>query len=243
MTLSKRLQAIADMVTPGLKLADIGTDHAYIPISLAEEGIIPAALAMDVREGPLERAAAHIRDHCLQDKVKTRLSDGAAGLKTGEADSVVISGMGGLLMMRILSEGAAVLSYADELILQPQSDISSVRRFLYESGYMIDLENMVCEDGKYYSMFRAVRRHGCCPEEYEYKYDIDFEFGKLLMDAHHPVLKAWLNADLLKTEMIMAQLRDKNTKTGNARLAQMQEHAARLREALERCSGSPGSES
>ena len=105
MELSKRLQAVAGLVTAGSRLADIGTDHAYIPIYLARSGKIPEAVAMDVNRGPLERAEENIRAYELEDRIKTRLSDGFSALEQGEADSAVIAGMGGGLMSRILKEG------------------------------------------------------------------------------------------------------------------------------------------
>ena len=107
MELSKRLQAVADLVTAGYRVADIGTDHAYIPIFLLASGKIPGAAAMDVNEGPLERARCHIEENGLTEKISLRLSDGLAGLRPGEAESVVIAGMGGGLIIRILTEGIA----------------------------------------------------------------------------------------------------------------------------------------
>lgn len=105
MQLSKRLAAVADMVTPGLVLADIGTDHAYIPIYLVEQQIIPRAIAADANRGPLARASAHIREHALEEKIETRLSDGLAAFSPEEAQSIVIAGMGGALTIRILENG------------------------------------------------------------------------------------------------------------------------------------------
>ncbi|MCD8346531.1 MAG: class I SAM-dependent methyltransferase [Lachnospiraceae bacterium] len=105
MQLSKRLAAVADMVTPGLVLADIGTDHAYIPIYLMEQQIIPRAIAADINRGPLARADAHIREHALEKKIETRLSDGLKAFAPNEAQSIVIAGMGGALTIRILENG------------------------------------------------------------------------------------------------------------------------------------------
>ena len=81
MELSKRLEAVADMVTPGMRLVDVGTDHGYIPIDLVRRGVIPSAIAMDINEGPLQRAKEHIREHGLEDKIQTRLSDGLCNLE------------------------------------------------------------------------------------------------------------------------------------------------------------------
>ena len=109
MELSRRLQAVADLVTAGYKAADIGTDHAYIPIFLVKNGRIPCAIAADVNEGPLERARMHVKENGLEDRIELRISDGFVSFKPGETESAVIAGMGGRLMMRILSEGAEVV--------------------------------------------------------------------------------------------------------------------------------------
>ena len=105
MELSTRLKAVADFVTAGYKLADIGTDHAYIPIALMEQNLIPGAIAMDINEGPLQRAGEHIAENRMEKKIEIRLSNGFSALKKGEAESAVIAGMGGGLMIRILTEG------------------------------------------------------------------------------------------------------------------------------------------
>lgn len=154
MQLSKRLRAVADLVPGGTVLADVGTDHAYIPIALVEEGKIPRALAMDINQGPLTRAEENIKAHGLEEKIETRLSDGLEKMKKGEADTVLIAGMGGLLTVRILSSKREVLGGAT-LVLQPQSDLPSVRGWLTEEGYAITAEDLVLEDGKYYQMMRA----------------------------------------------------------------------------------------
>ena len=105
MKLSKRLETVASFVPKGSNIADIGTDHGYVPIYLVREGQAEHAVAMDVRKGPLERARAHVAEAGLGSRIDVRLSDGLAGLKPGEADCVVIAGMGGELIIHILEEG------------------------------------------------------------------------------------------------------------------------------------------
>ena len=135
MELSVRLQAVADMVTEGTKVADVGTDHAYIPIYLVEHDKNPSAIAMDINRGPLKKAEENISSHNLENKIETRLSDGLKQLHLGEADSVVIAGMGGGLVVKIMEEGTLHKKYVKEWILQPQSEISKVRQYLNENGY------------------------------------------------------------------------------------------------------------
>ena len=154
--LSKRLTAVAALVSSGSRLADIGTDHAYVPIRLVQEGRIPGALAMDVKDGPLARAREHIREQGLEQYIQTRKSDGLAALQPGEADTVLMAGMGGLLMIRILEAGRCHWQQVPEWILQPQSKVGEVRRFVREAGFIIADEDFVEEDGKYYPMMRLI---------------------------------------------------------------------------------------
>lgn len=153
--LSPRLKAIAAMVEAGSRLADIGTDHGYLPIWLLEAGKIPSAIAMDVREGPLLRARAHVEEHGLSDRIKLRLSDGFSALSPGEADGAVIAGMGGPLTVRILEGGKKVAKSLRYLVLSPQSEILVVRRYLLEQGYGILSEDMILDEGKYYTVMKA----------------------------------------------------------------------------------------
>ena len=155
--ISRRLKAVAALVSPGLVLADVGCDHGYIPIYLIQKGQIPRAIAMDINQGPLLRAREHIREWGLEAYIETRLSDGLKALEPGEAQCLVIAGMGGPLMERILTQGAPVLKDMKELILQPQSEIGHFRQFLAENGYRIIEEDMVEEEKKYYPMMKAVQ--------------------------------------------------------------------------------------
>lgn len=200
MELSKRLYAVAGLVTEGASVADIGTDHGYVPIYLVERGIASKVIAMDVNQGPLNRARMHIVGHGLGDRIEIRLSDGLARIRPGEVDTVIVSGMGGPLTIRILQEGKEVADQLNALILQPQSEICRVRRFLTENGYRIEQEDMVLEDGKYYPVMRVVHGTKEPYEEWEYLY------GKRLLEARHPVLLEFLKRELHIKESILEQL-------------------------------------
>ena len=154
--LSRRLNTVASMVTPGNTVADVGCDHGYLPIMLVREGIAPSAIAMDVRPGPLSRAKAHIEEYGLTTKIETRLSDGLSGLSSGECDTLVIAGMGGPLIEKILGDAPSKARSFKEMVLGPQSDVPHFRRWLYENGFSIIDEAMVCEEGKYYPLIKAV---------------------------------------------------------------------------------------
>lgn len=204
MELSKRLKAVADMVGTGSVLADIGTDHAYIPIWLVSRESVPRAVAMDVNEGPLKRAQENILQNGLEEKIETRLSDGFKALAPGEADAAVIAGMGGGLTIRILKSGMEVVRSLKECILQPQSEIDKVRTFLLEEGFSFIREDMVEEDGKYYPMM-CVRPPGSpeCTAESEKWPETELLYGRLLLEERHPVLRDYLEREIrIKTGII-----------------------------------------
>ena len=156
--LSKRLQMLADLVTKGNSVADVGCDHGFLSIYLVQSGISPKVIASDVRPGPLSAAQEHVAEAGLEQYIETRISDGLMEYWPGEADTLVCAGMGGRLMQQILMQSEPVTREFAELILQPQSELMSFRIFLREQGYRIAQERIVCEDGKYYFAFRAVHR-------------------------------------------------------------------------------------
>ncbi len=229
MQISKRLEAVAGMVTPGCIIADIGTDHAYIPIYLVSGGTAPRAIAMDVNRGPLEKAVIHIRQYGLSDRIETRLSDGLTAMQPGEAKSIVIAGMGGPLVIRILTEGAKCAEAAEELILQPQSEIRLVRAYLEENGYRIVQEDIVCEEGKFYPMMKAVHAEKHAPDRMS---AAQLRYGPLLLAARHPVLKDYLNREKELNERILAALEGQETETSAARRVQVEHELVIIREAL-----------
>ena len=219
MELSKRLKAVAELVTPGMRLADVGTDHGYIPIYLTEAGVIPSAIAMDINKGPLERAKEHIREHGLEGKIQTRLSDGLKNLQMNEADCMIAAGMGGGLVIRILSEERDTAGSLKELILQPQSEIDSVRKYLTEEGYRIVAEDMVYEDGKYYPMMKAVP---CMAGAGEIPYsEEELEFGRVLLQQAHPVLGQFLERDMEIQNRILSALESQESVRAKKRMEEI----------------------
>ena len=196
--ISNRLTTAAALVTQGYTLADVGTDHGYIPIYLLQQKKIPAAIAMDINEGPLERAKEHIALYGLQAYIQTRLSDGVAALKPGEVEAVLIAGMGGGLVMHILKDGEKVCQSAKELILQPQSEIERVREFLREEGYAILAEDMVYEDGKFYPMMKVqYQGENENAQKASEVLKLSDLYGGLLLQNRHPVLKTFLEKEKL----------------------------------------------
>lgn len=229
MELSKRLQAVADMVTPGMRLADIGTDHAYIPIYLMESGKIPHAIAMDINKGPLERAKEHIEEYGLQDQIQIRLSDGMAQLMEQEADCAVMAGMGGGLVIRILEDGCQIASQLEELVLQPQSELAKVRTYLLEHGYQILGEDMVCEDGKYYPMMK-VKPGNASGEIWRQE---ELEYGKYLLTSAHPVLKQFLDREIQIYQNVLESMTEQNSERVRERQVELEDKIQNIQKLLQ----------
>ncbi|WCK53452.1 class I SAM-dependent methyltransferase [Aneurinibacillus sp. Ricciae_BoGa-3] len=152
---SRRLQAIGSMVTPGSRVADIGSDHAYLPTYLIEQNIAPFCIAGEVNRGPYESALRQVRSAGLTDKIDVRLGDGLAVVNRGEVDSICIAGMGGSLMVSILEARVAELD-VKELVLQPNVAAPQLRRWLLDHGWQITGEKLIEEDGILYEIMRAV---------------------------------------------------------------------------------------
>lgn len=226
MQLSKRLEAVANLVTKGNRLADIGCDHAHTSIYLAERGVIPSGIAMDINKGPIERARENIRLYGYSDRIVTRLSDGAKELKMGEADTILISGMGGSLMVKILSDSREVVEAAKELVLQPQSDISGVRHYLHELGFAIVEEFMLSEDGKNYTGIKAVKG------EEIYEKEVFYRYGKLLLESKNPVLKEFLVYGKTSFERVAKELKKQPYDRNKQRLSELLKELEYIEEAL-----------
>lgn len=154
--LSKRLTAITELVTPGNRVVDVGTDHAHVPIYLIQSGRVPSALGMDVRQGPLDIAAENLEMTGLTDKVELRLSDGLEKYEIGEAQTCIIAGMGGMLMAGMIDAEPDKAASMQELILEPQSEYQALREALIRNGIGIVYETAVLEEGKSYPIIRAV---------------------------------------------------------------------------------------
>ena len=228
MELSKRLYAVAGLVTEGASVADIGTDHGYIPIYLVEQGISPRVIALDINKGPLERARMHIIGHGLKDRIETRLSDGLAAVAPGEVDTMIAAGMGGGLVIKILTEGKEVVDTLSTCILQPQSEIYRVRQHLAANGLRITQEDMVEEDGKFYPMMKVV--HG----QTESYTDCEYIYGKCLLKEKHPILKKYLEREMQIKESVFRQLfKHKDSESAAKRMEAIKKDIILIEEALQ----------
>ena len=229
--LSERLTAIAEMVTEGNRLVDVGCDHGYLPVYLMLQHKIPGAIATDVGKGPLARAQEHIAQYHMEAYIETRLCNGLSEIRSDEGDTLVIAGMGGPLMERILSEGRYALPGFQELILQPQSDIPHFRRFVMQNGYQIIQEEMILEDGKFYPIMKAVPYEGEWPVVWSREEEM---FGRLLLERKHPVLKLYLERELRIRSEISAQLELASGDAAKKRRMEVEEEKQLILTALKR---------
>ncbi len=164
--LSKRLQTVVSMVTPGNSVADVGCDHAHTGIFLIQSGVSPKVIAMDLRRGPLEKAEENVKEAGLIDRIELRLSDGLQMLKEGETDTILISGMGGPLILSILEKGLEKAKASKELILSPQSDLENFEEGLVNLGFVAQAVRIEEDEGKFYFIYRAVpKNEGCTAKD------------------------------------------------------------------------------
>ncbi len=233
--LSKRLQMLADMVTRGNRVADVGCDHGFLSIRLVQDHISPSVLAMDVRKGPLAAAVEHIAGFGLGEYIETRLSDGLQRMEAGETDALVCAGMGGRLMEKILTDSMEKVRGMKELILQPQSEIKEFRAFLRMSGFKITEENAVYEEGKFYFAMKAV--YGAekaealevCRDGEQNLFD---EYGELLLRQKNPVLKQYLLFRRGVAEQLAEKVSAENTERAAVRLEEIKNEQGQIQKAL-----------
>lgn len=199
--LSRRLKALANLVTPGNVAADVGCDHGFLSIYLIEQGISPRVIASDVRKGPLSAARAHVAERGLSTYIETRLSDGLCAYYPGEAQTLICAGMGGRLMQRILLQSMETAKGFQELILQPQSELWQFRIFLREQGFSVTDEKILEEDGKYYFLFRVRPGEEKTPQD-----RLGDKYGAGLLRERNPLLMRYLEKLLANCQAVRETL-------------------------------------
>ena len=208
MKLTDRLLKIASLVTKGKKIADIGTDHGYIPVHLLNEGNIDFAILADVNKGPLENARKEVRHNNLIDKVDLRLGSGIEVLKKGEVDEVIIAGMGGILISELLEANIEVAQSTEKFILQPMQAQKELRKYLLNNGYEILDEVLVREDFRIYEIIVAKYTGKNTNVEDE----IFYEVGNKLIENKDELLNEFIDKRIHTYTSILNKLEGKSGK-------------------------------
>ena len=255
MKLSKRMEMILDIAGKIRKrtwsqfdFVESGCDHAYLSIELLKRGYARKVYAMDIVEGPLRSARENIERELgkteYEFRIETRLSDGLVNLKEGEADALLIAGMGGGTILHILTERNDLVSAMKCLILQPQSEIDQVRRYLVKQGFWILFENMVEEDGKFYSVIGAVREDWFMltqnPDEREKTEnkagkelsEEEYLFGPVNLREKNEVLHVFLLRKEKKLEQILRELANAQSERTKESFLRVQKEYSQIKSIL-----------
>lgn len=200
--LKGRLKLISDKIPVCNVVADIGTDHAYLPIYLIQNGRCQRSIASDVKPGPVQVANRNIVKYKLSDKIETRMGSGLDTLELNEADAVIIAGMGGTLLAELLEAGAQKASSANVLVLQPMNDLDVVRKWLYDHCFEIFDEELSSEGNKIYCVISA-RSTG---QNKSYK-DFELHVGECLLKKQDPLLLPYCQMKVKQIDRVLGQLK------------------------------------
>lgn len=224
MELAKRLAALAAYVPAGSVAADIGTDHAYLPIFLVKEGICPRVIATDLNPGPFRSAGRKVEEYNLADKIDLRLGDGLKALEQGEADVVVLAGMGGNTIREILASSPEVLKKLNRLVMQPMADPEDLRVWLTANGWKITDETLVEEDGRIYIIVVAD------PGRERTEDPLLLELGPRLLEKKDPLIDEYLGKVIEKYERVLAGLSAARSEAAREKARELGKRLTRIRE-------------
>ncbi|MBO9129611.1 tRNA (adenine(22)-N(1))-methyltransferase TrmK [Bacillus sp. 165] len=206
--LSKRLEEVAKEIPQGAKLADIGSDHAYLPCYAVLQNKITYAIAGEITEGPLQSAKSKVNQYGLQEKIEVRKGDGLTVISQGEVDAITIAGMGGALIRDILEAGKTKLEGVTRLILQPNIGAHNIREWLIANSWELIKEKILKEDGKIYEILVAEKGNPMMP--YEIKRENGLFLGPFLMKEKSEVFKEKWTHELKNLKHIYEQLQNAN---------------------------------
>lgn len=207
MEIASRLKYVAMMVDKCSKVADIGTDHGYLPIYLINNGTCEKAIASDVNSGPLNKAKMNIKKYALEDKIQCRLGGGFSVIKENEVDVAVVAGMGGNLIRDIIEEKMKVFKTLQYAVLQPVQNPEILRKYLYDSGFNIIDEELCIDEDKYYEIIKV-----CYAKDFVIKDDIYYEISEKLIEKNHPLLKKYIEYKINKNNTIIESIADESDK-------------------------------
>ncbi|WP_422444171.1 tRNA (adenine(22)-N(1))-methyltransferase [Thermoanaerobacterium sp. DL9XJH110] len=226
MELGKRLQTVASLVPKGHVVADIGTDHAHLPIYLITKGISPKVIATEIRCGPYKKALENIKKAGLQKVIELRLGAGLKPISPGEARTAVISGMGGEAIIEIIKESREVALSLDFLILQPMRNQANLRRELFQMGFKIENENVIAEGKRFYEVLVARK---ACQGRYD---EIDVVVGPVLRLQKNSTVTDYIKERISRLESLIELLKKMETEAGRAALEKYQKELNILREVI-----------
>ena len=226
--LSKRLERVSTYIPSGAILADIGSDHAYLPCYAIKEGIASQAIAGEVVEGPFRSAVAQVKESGLEEQIAVRKGNGLEVLAAGEASAITICGMGGSLITRILDEGKEKLSGQERLILQPNIGSQFIRKWLMDKDWQLIAEEILEEDGKIYEILVAEKGEPNKPYDGQ-NAEAAILMGPYLLKGQNEVFKKKWNQELTHWRRIIRQVEE----SGNERSMEKKEELARLIEIVE----------
>ncbi|QRN86455.1 SAM-dependent methyltransferase [Clostridia bacterium] len=204
--ISHRLKAIANLLTDGQTIVDIGTDHAYLLIHLIEEKKYAQAVGVDIHKGPYKAAIENVAAHGLQDSIEIRLGDGLGPVSVDEMDRVAIAGMGGHTICKILTEYPEKTDKIKQLVLQPQSSPERVRKLLLELGFGITNECLIKEDKRLYLVLSASRETSIQELSWE-----NLQIGPVLLENGSLYLVEYMGDMLHHKQFILNSLRQAKT--------------------------------
>lgn len=226
MELSKRLKRIAEHVDKCESVADIGTDHGYIPIYLVKEGICKKAIASDINKGPIEKAKVNVAFEGVSDKVKCLLGPGLNPLKVGEVNGVILAGMGGNLTRDILLADMDKVKKYDFIILQPAQNPEVLREFLYKNDYEIIDEDLIKDEGRFYELFKV--KYNENSEKLVFEDELEYEVSPLLREKGHPLFKEFIEEKINRYETILSFIKE-DTEAAKKRKSDLEEKINKLK--------------
>lgn len=222
MRLSPRLLRLASKIADYSVVADIGTDHALLPIYLVLTGRCPRVIAIEAAEGPFQVAKTAIESFCLQDAIDLRFADGLHGLSPGEADVVVMAGMGGSQMIHILSDNPSVRATIPAFVLQPTCGAPELRRFLIGNGFRLADEELVRDGNEIYEIICATPGSEPMPDE------ILLEVGPRVVERRDPLLREFVDRRIQHYRRILVQVEQGTSQRAVDALRELQERVRRL---------------
>lgn len=227
MKLTPRLQAIAELIPSGSVVADIGTDHGYLPVYLLLEQISHRAVAADINPAPLEQARETVAAfNCLQ-KIDLRLGSGLQVLEEDDQiDTIIIAGLGGRTIAHILAEGKNKLQNVRRLILQPMSEAGYLRLFLAKNGYAIMHESLVMEGRRLYEIIQAI------PGKEEETDPFRLSFGPRLLEKKPPLFPVLVKEKIRKLRIVYRSLQQARQKDVREKIREVERELQCLEEVL-----------